>query len=124
MNNKFLETFDSLLSEEGTPSQEKVQGFMKEIFAFFQEMQGKILSPQPEEREKAMAEVLEMQRVLGDRIREFCEKKGIDPEQLMALSGFGFAGEEKEMLDKVQSRFEKLQEQKPNPHPLNPQAIR
>ncbi len=112
MDNNYLESLNQAFDESAPPSKEKLLSLMDETMAFFQGIKAKLESKNPEEREAALQETLEMKRVLESKIRILSEKSGLDPAQLSAFvqDPNNLSPEERDAVDEVQAKFEQLQQ--------------
>ena len=85
MNNNYLENIDQLF-EKNNLSTDGLKGFFDESLTFIQQLHTKLLSEDPEIRNEALQASLNMKDKLEGKLKEICEKNGIDLNELTGLS--------------------------------------
>ena len=112
MNNKnrsLLESLDEAFS--GSMSQEKVLGLMDETMAFFRDIKEKMQDP--EQRQAALEETMEIKRHLDAKMQLFAAKTGIDLEELKALAESQestMSPQDRSIIESAKAKFDALQE--------------
>ena len=107
MDNKYIESLNSMF-EEANPSQENLMSLMEKTLSFFQNIKQRLESANPEERQAALEETLEVKRVLEGKLRTLGEKTGMNPAQLAALAQMTSSFQEKKAMDQVDAKFKTL----------------
>jgi|GEM_PF-5512791 len=107
MSKKYLELIEKAFNcDKESLSKDDLKDLMDETFSFVNEMKEKFNDP--EKLEEALEEAKELQGALQSKMKIFCEKMGVDPDQVQSLLGKSF--EDAALLNKVQSQFHQVQQ--------------
>jgi phage terminase small subunit len=80
--NDYLTALNEAFGTEDALNPAKLMAFSGATMKFFQELQKKLASDNPAEKEAAMNEAKTMKSALEEKVKKLCDKWGIDPQAL------------------------------------------
>lgn len=116
--NLLKETFSNPTSL--TP--EKLGQVVEESMKYFQDLQAKLASEDPKDREAAMNDSMELRELLEQQMAALCESTGLDPAQLSALTDDpNMSPQDQAVMDEVRTRLQTLM---PKPKPKKKPTVK
>jgi hypothetical protein len=112
MSKKYIDNLNKIFEASGAPSQEKLMNLMDESMEFFREIKSKMESDDPEKREEALKETLEIKWILESKMQSLSEKTGLNMNQLAALAEntSRMSPEERSAIESAKAKFQAIQD--------------
>jgi len=112
MTKKYIDNLNKIFDTSGAPSQEKLMNLMDESLEFFREIKSKMESDDPEKREEALKETLEIKWLLESKMQSLCDKTGLNMSQLAALAEntSRMSPEERNAIESAKAKFQEIQD--------------